>query len=92
MALGDRRSELITAGSALGCARGRHPRLGLAVQSGDPNVFGLCALLSQANDYFSLVSAKFCACVFFRVFLVFLCYWGWWCFCAFGGCFLFFAR
>ena len=27
MALGDRRSEMITAGSALGCARGRHPRL-----------------------------------------------------------------
>ena len=35
MALGDRRSELITAGSALGCARGRHPRLGLAVRCGD---------------------------------------------------------
>ena len=29
MALGDRRSERITAGSALGCARGRQPRLGL---------------------------------------------------------------
>ena len=35
MALGDRRSELTTAGSALGCARGRHPRLGLAVRCGD---------------------------------------------------------
>ena len=35
MALGDRRSEMITAGSALGCARGRHPRLGLAVRCGD---------------------------------------------------------
>ena len=35
MALGDRRSEMITAGSALGCARGRQPRLGLAVRCGD---------------------------------------------------------
>ena len=35
MALGDRRSEMITAGSALGCARGRHPRLGFAVRCGD---------------------------------------------------------
>ena len=35
MALGDRRSEMITAGSALGCARGSHPRLGLAVRCGD---------------------------------------------------------
>ena len=35
MTLGDRRSERITAGSALGCARGRHPRLGLAVRCGD---------------------------------------------------------
>jgi len=35
MALGDRRSETTTAGSALGCARGRHPRLGLAVRCGD---------------------------------------------------------
>ena len=30
-----RRSERIAAGSALGCARGRHPRLGLAVRCGD---------------------------------------------------------
>ena len=35
MALGDRRSERITAGGTLGCARGRHPRLGLAVRCGD---------------------------------------------------------
>ena len=35
MALGDRRSEITTARSALGCARGRHPRLGLAVRCGD---------------------------------------------------------
>ena len=35
MALGDRRSERTTAGSALGCARGRQPRLGLAVRCGD---------------------------------------------------------
>ena len=35
MALGDRRSERTTAGSGLGCARGRHPRLGLAVRCGD---------------------------------------------------------
>ena len=35
MALGDRRSERSTAGSALGCARGRHSRLGLAVRCGD---------------------------------------------------------
>ena len=35
MALGDRRSERIAARSALGCARGRHPRLGLAVRCGD---------------------------------------------------------
>ena len=35
MALGDRRSERTTAGSALGCAREKHPRLGLAVQCGD---------------------------------------------------------
>ena len=35
MALGDRRSERATAGSALGCARERHPRLGLAVRCGD---------------------------------------------------------
>ena len=35
MALGDRRSESTTAGSALGCARGRQPRLGLAVRCGD---------------------------------------------------------
>ena len=35
MALGDHRSGRITAGSALGCARGRHPRLGLAVRCGD---------------------------------------------------------
>ena len=35
MALGDRRSERTTAGSALGCARARHPRLGLAVRYGD---------------------------------------------------------
>ena len=34
MALGDRRSESTTAGSALGCARGRHSRLGLAVRCG----------------------------------------------------------
>ena len=34
MALGDRRSERTTAGSALGSARGRHPRLGLAVRCG----------------------------------------------------------
>ena len=34
MALGDRRSELAAAGSALGCARGRHPQLGLAVRCG----------------------------------------------------------
>ena len=34
MALGDRRSERTIAGSALGCARGRHPRLGLAVGCG----------------------------------------------------------
>ena len=36
IALGDRRSETTTAGSALGCARGRHPRLGLAVRYGGP--------------------------------------------------------
>ena len=35
MALGDRRSESTTAGSALGCARGRQPRLGLTVRCGD---------------------------------------------------------
>ena len=35
MALGDRRSERTTAGSALGCARGRQSRLGLAVRCGD---------------------------------------------------------
>ena len=35
MALGDRRSETTTAGSALGCAREMHPRLGLAVRCGD---------------------------------------------------------
>ena len=35
MALGDRRSEMTTAGSALGCARGGHPRLGLAVRCSD---------------------------------------------------------
>ena len=35
MALGDRRSERITAESPPGCARGRHPRLGLAVRCGD---------------------------------------------------------
>ena len=35
MALGDRRSENITAGSALECARGRQPRLCLAVRCGD---------------------------------------------------------
>ena len=39
MALGDRqvdrRSENITAGSAIGGARGRQPRLGLAVRCGD---------------------------------------------------------
>ena len=35
MALGDRRSEMTTAGSAPGCARGGHPRLGLAVRCGD---------------------------------------------------------
>ena len=35
MALSNRRSERITGGSALGCVRGRHPRLGLAVRCGD---------------------------------------------------------
>ena len=35
MALGDRRSEMTTAESALGCARVRQPRLGLAVRCGD---------------------------------------------------------
>ena len=35
MALGDRRSDTVTAGGALGCARGRHPRLGLAVRCDD---------------------------------------------------------
>ena len=35
MALGDRRSERATAGSALGFTRGRHPRMGLAVRCGD---------------------------------------------------------
>ena len=39
MALGDRRSETTTAGGALGCARGRHPRLGLAVRCGDLTLF-----------------------------------------------------
>ena len=39
MALGDLRSEMITAGSALGCARGRHPRLGLAVRCGDLTLY-----------------------------------------------------
>ena len=35
VALGDRRSFTTTAGGALGCARGRHSRLGLAVRCGD---------------------------------------------------------
>ena len=35
IALGDRRSERITARSTLGCATRRHPRLGLAVRCGD---------------------------------------------------------
>ena len=52
IALGDRRSERTTAGSALGCARGRHPRLGLAVRCGD-------LALSQKNVYF---------CAFFTIF------------------------
>ena len=51
MALGNRRSERTTAGSALGCARGRHPRLGLAMRCGD-------LALSQKNMPF---------CAFFHV-------------------------
>ena len=35
MALADRRSESTTAGSALGCASGRQPKLGLTVRCGD---------------------------------------------------------
>ena len=48
MALGDRRSERTTAGSALGCAREKHPRLGLAVRWGD-------LALSQKKLAFSYV-------------------------------------
>ena len=52
MALGDRRSERITAGSALGCARERHPRLGLAVRRGDLALsqknMPFCAFFSRA--------------------------------------------
>ena len=51
MALGDRRSEITTAGNALGCARGRHPRLGLAVRCGD-----LALSLKKHHAFYTLWS------------------------------------
>jgi hypothetical protein len=52
MALGDRRSDRITAGSALGCARGRHLRLG----------FGGAMRRSRAYHFFKMPFCTFFTC------------------------------
>ena len=58
MALGDRRSVRITAGSVLGCARGRHPRVGLAVRCGDlalsPKNMPFCTFFTCSQNSSSL--------------------------------------